>query len=204
MGLYVTFEAVQLRLVGKVRFSENLDDENRMPVALAKRLINEAEGQVEHDLSPRYAMPFQTDGGDPFAKLPVRPTSEILRTLVELQSVMRILETDFGRGTATDGDNYQKSIKKRYDEIIERLLAKKMDSGHPSAGWAYPPLPGLRLNYMNTEADDGYAGSVIVSSGSRSHGYPNHQVNDPSQNFWNGFPPGWNHNIGVDGGCDDG
>lgn len=197
MGLYITFNDLALRLVGKVRFTRNTEDQNKMPVALAERLINEAEGQVEHDLSPRYAMPFQTDGGAPFNQLPPRPTSEVLRTLCELMAVIRVLETDFGRGTATDGDNYKKDLQKRYNAQVEKLLKKKEDRGQPAAGWMYPPLPGLKLNYMNNLADDGFSGSVIVASGSASHGYPNGQINNPGENFWNGYPPGWSHHDGT-------
>jgi hypothetical protein len=174
-----------------VRFTRDQKNENRMPVQLAERLINEAEGQVENDLSPRYLAPFVTDAGALFESLPSRPTKEILRTMCELMSVVRILETDFGRGTATDGDNYKKDILKRYTALHDQLLAKNMDRGSPSGGWMYPPLPGLKLNYQNAMADDGFKGSVIVASGSADHGYPNGQINSPSQNFFNSYPEGW-------------
>lgn len=188
MGLYINLQAVKDRLVGKVRFTDADDpgDTGRMPVKLANRLIAEAEGQVEQHLSPRYAAPFQTDSGDPFDKVPERPSREIIRTLCELQACMRVLETDFGAGSATDGDKYQKNLAKRYEMMRNSLLAKK-DSGN-SQGWKYPPLPGLRLNYMNTRADDGYAGMVIVASGSSSQGFATGQINDPSANWWNGWP----------------
>jgi hypothetical protein len=196
MGLYIRNDDVILRLIGKVRFTRNVEDENRMPIPLLERLINEAEGQVEQDLSPRYATPFVTADGRPFAELPSRPTREVLRTLCELQGVIRVLETDFGRGTATNGDNYKKELKERYDATVAQLLAKKKDRGQDAAGWAYPPLVDLSLNWFNKLADDGFAGSVIVASGSASHGYPNHQINNPAENFWNGYPPGWDHNDG--------
>lgn len=202
MALYTNFANVQTRLIGKVSFTEDATDENKMQIKLANALINEAEGQVELDLSPRYMAPFQTDDQQAFKFLPVRPTTQVLQTLAELQAVMRILETDFGRGTATDGDNYSKMLAKRYDQMKDQLLAKKRDGNVDSQGWRYPPLPGLRLAYFNTEADDGYAGSVIVASGSQSHGYPNHQINNPAENFFNGFPPGWNPWLGRNGGCE--
>lgn len=186
MPLYTNFQAVADRLVGKVRFTDGDDggESGKMPKRLALRLINEAEGQVEQHLSPRYAAPFQTDAGDGFDKVPARPTGEIVRTLCELQACMRILETDFGAGSATDGDKYQKNLAKRYEMMRNSLLAKKSDG----QGWKYPPLPGLRLNYMNTRADDGYAGMVIVASGSASQGFAAGQINDPSANWWTGFP----------------
>lgn len=197
MGLYIRNDDVILRLIGKVRFTRDITDENKMPIPLLERLVNEAEGQVEQDLSPRYATPFVTDAGAPFAALPARPTREILRTLCELQGVIRVLETDFGRGTAMDGDNYKKGLQVRYDAIVKQQLDKKMDRGIPAAGWMYPPLLGLKLNYFNTTADDGFAGSVIVSSGSASMGYPKGQINSPGENFWNGFPPGWSECDGT-------
>lgn len=204
MPLYTTFEAVRDRLRGKVRFTDqdrdDEDDDNRMSRRLASRLINEAEGQVEYDLSPRYTAPFQTDAGQPFTLLPLRPTLEFLKTLCELQSCMRILETDFGSGTAMEGDKYTKALQKRYDQMKDQLLAKKKDGAMESQGWRFPPLPGLKLNYMNAAADDGFMGQVIVASGTASMGYPKDQINDPSENFWNGFPPGWNEQTGQ---CND-
>lgn len=189
--IYTTFDAVALRLIGKVRFTRDVNNENKMPVPLAERLISEAEGQVEFDLSPRYFAPFQTADGQPFRNLPARPTSEILSTLCELMAVTRILETDFGRGSAANGDNYAKEIKARYEKMLTPILAKR-DEG---LGWKYPPMPGLMLNYQNNVGDDGFMGSVIVASGrdSQGQGYPKHAINDPSKNFWNGFIPGETH-----------
>jgi len=190
MPQYITFEDVRLRLIGKVQFTTDVNDDNKMLQALAERLIDEAEGVVEYDLSPRYYAPFQTDAEAPFADLSLNPTKQILKTLCELKAVERILETDFGSGTAVQGDKYMKSVADRYKTMTENLLAKKKDGATDSQGWKYPPLPGLRLNYMNTAADDGYMGSVIVANGSDSQGYARGQVNDPAFNFWNGWN-GW-------------
>lgn len=187
MGKYIDFEDVRIRLIGKVSFTEDEDDENKMSKTLANRLIDEAEGVVEYDLSPRYAAPFTVKDGS-FADLPTSPTKEILKTLCELKAVERILETDFGSGTAVNGDKYKDSISKRYTSMVDRILAKKKDKGADAGGWMYPPLPGLDLNYMNTEADDGYMGSVIVASGTETMGYAAHQVNNPAVNFWTGWP----------------
>lgn len=188
VGKYITFEDVRLRLIGKVRFSDNEDDENRMYVPLATRLIAEAEGQVELDLSPRYIAPFQTDNGTAFKNLP-DVTRERIRTMCELQAVIRILETDFGSGTVVDAEAYSKNIAKRYQKYADQLLEKKTDAGTEASGWKYPPLPCLRLNYMNTEADDGYAGQVLSTSESTA-GYAAKQINDPSLNFWTGLDRG--------------
>lgn len=187
MALYTNFEQVRLRLIGKVRFTESEADENKMPVALAQKLINEAEGQVELDLSPRYAAPFTTVDGAPFAQLPQRPTREYVVTMCELQSVMRILETDFGSGSAVDGAKYAKEIEKRYIKMRDALLQKPSDrsADNLGLGWFYPPLPGLKLNWMNETADDGFKGSVIVASGTPTMGYAAGQINNPAENFWN-------------------
>lgn len=185
MGLYVSLEDIRIRLVGKVRFTSDDNDENRMSETLANRLINEGEGQVELDLSPRYMAPFQGGNGEAFSTLPERPTRNYLRTLCELMGCIRILETDFGSGTAVDGEKYVEKLRKRYDEMIKLLLARKTSGGTEAQGFAKPPLPGLRLNYMNELADDGFMGSVLVTSQGDGD-FPQKQINDPSENFWNG------------------
>lgn len=185
MGLYVSFEDVRIRLIGKVRFTESESDENKMQVTLANRLIAEAEGQVELDLSPRYAAPFQTDQGLAFANLPERPTRNILRTLCELMSCIRIMETDFGSGTIVEAEKYISKLRDRYTSIVKDLLIRKTDGGTEAQGFAKPPLTGLKLNYMNELADDGFMGSVLSTSQGDGN-FPRAQINDPSENFWNG------------------
>lgn len=183
MALYIRFEDVRLRLVGKVRFTDNIDDDDatRMPVALANALINEAESDVELDLSPRYYAPFQTDSGGSFGSLPQRPTRTILRTLCELKAVMRILDTDFGRGTAVNGEDYYTTTAKRYKDLLDRVM-KTHENGF---GYVYPPLPGLKLNYQNEAADDGFKGQVLHHSNHQSGDYAAEQINDPTETFWN-------------------
>lgn len=182
MGLYITEDDVIVRLVGKVRFTDDPDDENQMPFSLLRRLINEAEGQVEYDLSQRYEAPFQTIDGAAFSNLPERPTKEILRTLCELNAVMRVLETDFGKGTIVNGDAYAEKVEQRYHKILDRIMKRKRND--EMMGWQFPPLSGLKLSYFNTEADDGYAGMVLLTS--RGDGdYPASQINDPSQSYVN-------------------
>lgn len=182
MSLYIREEDVRIRLVGKVRFTDDLEDENKMSFQLLRRLINEAEGDVEQDLSPRFSVPFQTDCGA-FKDLPERPTKEYLRTLCELKSVIRVLETDFGRGSVADADKYVEKLQKRYDSMKGKILEKKKD---PERGWLYPPLSSLKLNYFNTEADDGYAGMVLTTSHGRG-GEPFSQINSPLESWSNGL-----------------
>lgn len=183
MGLYIARDQVEIRLVGKVRFTDDLEEENRFPRALLDVLIDEAEGQVEQDLSPRYAAPFQTKAGAAYTNLPARPTKAILSNLCVLMACIRVLESDFGRGTVVDAEKYTESLQKRYDGILnDKILAKKEEHSNQ---WSFPPLPDLMLNYFNTEADDGFAGAVHVT-GQGDGGYPLKQIGDPSENFWTG------------------
>lgn len=186
MGQYITLDDVRPRLIGKVQFTTDPDDDNKMQEDLAEELIVEAEGDVEVDLSPRYRAPFQTDGGGAFSELPASPTQAAIKQLCKLKAAIRILETDFGSGSAVEGNKYKAGIEARYKEKVEQLLKKKMDGANPGQGYFYPPLPSLRLNYMNEKADDGYMGSVLVT-GQGDGGYPAKQINDPSENFWNGI-----------------
>jgi hypothetical protein len=190
MGLYVKFEEVRLRLIGKVRFTDNENDENRMYIPLANRLINEAEGEVEMDLSPRYHAPFQTDDGKPFDQLPSRPTKELLKTICEAMSVIRILETDFGKGSVADADKYASALRKRYDVNIKKLLERKKSNTEnlDMSGWRYPPLPGLKLNYNNIMADDGFAGKPMITGGKYAGEFAADQINNPATSFWT---PNW-------------
>ena len=184
MGIYIKESDVQTRLTGKVRFTENPEDENKMSLILLKRLVSEAEGEVELDLSPRYMAPFQRDDGSVFSHLPDRPTQETLRTLCELKAVCRVLETDFGSGSVVDASKYKESQEKRYEDIKNKLVAVRDGSYN---NFKFPPLPGLRLNYMNTEADDGFAGQVLtLNTGYTSANFADGRMNDPSQNYLNG------------------
>lgn len=182
MGQYINDRDVELRLAGKVRFTDDPDaNEQRMPRELLRRLILEAEGHVEFDLSPRYGAPFQTDSGGPFKQLPARPTQEYLRTMCELQAVIRVLETDFGSGTVVDAEKYKQSQEARYNAMLEKLMRRREPDG---AGWVYPPLPGLRLNAHNELGDDGTLGRVFVTSEGDGD-YPGARINDPSETFFN-------------------
>lgn len=184
MPLYHNFEQVRLRLLGKVRFTEDPNDENKVQIALALRLMNEAEGQVEQDLSPRYMAPLQSISGAPFSQLPVRPTQEIIKTICELQSCVRIIETDFGRGSSADGDKYASKLRERYKQIVDSNILKRKEESYMN--WYFPPLPGLRLNFNNSSADDGYSGIPMNTSDHRnSDSFPRERMNSPSETFWN-------------------
>lgn len=183
MGLYIAAADVKIRLSGKVRFTDDPDDENRFQDTLLDVLIDEAEGAVEQDLSPRYIAPFQTKDGTAFINLPNRPTKQIIKTLCELMACIRVLETDYGKGSTVNAADYTKMLQERYDKMLnDKILHKKEEHSNQ---WSFPPLPELRLNYFNTEADDGWQGSIEVTS-QGDGAYPSKQIGDPSENFWTG------------------
>jgi len=191
MPQYTTIADVFARLKGKVKLEDpdlsEEKNEGRMTRQLANRLIDEAEGQVEQDLSPRYASPLQHATTGKFSDLPDRPTKNIIRTLAELQSVIRILETDFGSGTVVDAAKYSKNLEARYSKMItgDSGLLKRPKDKEDTKQFSYPPLPFLKLNYFNTAADDGYVGGVMVHRGHTD--YATGQIDDAGEDFFNGF-----------------
>lgn len=185
MGRYINSDAVIIRLRGKVKVTENPDENpDRLPLILLNRLINEAEGQVEWDLSTRYAAPFQGMNGESFGSVPDRPTREILRTLCELLAVIRVLETDFGRGSVIDASKYSESTQARYTKMVDSLIELRQGTFNT---FRRPPLPGLKPNYMVSACDNGFAGYVTRTDDTGQGGFPALQINDPQETFWNGF-----------------
>lgn len=182
MPLYISLSDVKIRLIGKVKFTTDDTEENKMPESLLTRLIDEAEGEIEYRLSQRYEVPFQTTDALAFANLPARPTREQLRTLCELEAVRRVLQTDFGRGSYASGDEYAKGISEDIERRIDRLIATHDDT---RARFKYPPLPGLMLAAHNQEGDDGFAGRVLVT-GQGYGSYPQGQINSPGESIFNG------------------
>lgn len=191
MGRYINSEAVIIRLRGKVKTTSDAEAEpDRMPLLLLNRLINESEGSVEQDLSTRYFAPFQTISGGSFSDLPERPTKEILRTLCELLSVIRVLETDFGRGSGLDGMKYADSCQKRYDTMLygddrkPGIISLRENTYNT---FRNPPLPGLKSNYQVSQADNGFSGFMEnPSNGTGAMGYAAEQINDPAEDLWSG------------------
>lgn len=185
MGKYITNESVLIRLRNKVKTTTCPDQEpDRLPVALLTRLVLEAEGQVEMDLSERYESPFQAMDCSPFSALP-DTTQNILRTLCELLGVIRVLETDFGKGSGINADAYTKISQDRYDKLIVKLLSRR-SKDDPFTPFIYPPLPQLKTNYHMRQVDTGFYGYVARSDDGGHGGFPVKQINDPEQTFWNG------------------
>lgn len=183
MPRYIKFEDVEARVRGKVRFADEPDDENAMSRQLAIRLIDEAEAQVEYDLSDRYDAPFRNVDDNRYDTLPASPTRHYLKTLCELLAVVRIVETDFGAGSSVDAEKYCKAQMKRYDDMVKRLLDKRSDA--TPGQWAKPPLPKLALSASNAQADDGFHGTILSTS-QGDGAFPQKQITDPSESFING------------------
>lgn len=192
MGRYITTEAIKIRLAGKVRFTDDPEaegEEGKMGMALLNRLINEAESEVELDLSPRYAAPFLRADCAAFSTLP-QNTRVVVQTLCELKSVMKVLETDFGRGSAIDGSKYSEAQDKRYTRMvwgdeekgIPGMLSIRKDTYNT---FRLPPLAALKLNYQNEAADTGFAGIAVADSNFGDGAYPAGQINDPSEDLFN-------------------
>jgi hypothetical protein len=185
MGRYVNNGDVEARVAGKVRFTDDPEGEpDKMSRQLLAQIVDESESQLEVDLSERYIAPFQTIAGGAFSTLPT-VTKQILVQLARLQCVVRVLETDFGSGTATDGDKYKASIEKRYRQGIDSLVEKRDGINGGTFQWRRPPLPSLRLAAHNAKGDTGFAGAILVT-GSGDGDYPGKQINDPSEQFWGG------------------
>ncbi len=185
MGRYCSDTDVELRLKGKVRFTDDPEDENKFPRSLLKRLIKEAEGKIERDLAPRYAAPFAHENcvGD-FSTLP-DTTKETLRTMAELMSVIRVLGNDFGRGTVNDGSKFKEEQEKLYKEAVDHELSHRNDTD--TAAWKWPPMDSLKTSLINA-TDTGAHGTIINTNPcARDEGsFPSDQITDPSENWANG------------------
>lgn len=188
MGRYITEDDVKELTLGKVQFTEDPLEKNKMQLSRLKTLISEAEAEVDLDLSLRYQTPIVGQADEKFADLAKNPATagawQLIKTLCRLQSVMKLLDTDYGRGSVVDASKYYETMKKRYDSIMNDRLMKKKKDQEDTEQWLYPPLP-LKLAWFNTQADDGYKGTVLSYSPSGDGAYPAQQINDPSESFFN-------------------
>lgn len=185
MGRYITEEDIKELTLGKVQYTDDSTDKNKMQLARLKKLIEQAESEVELDLSMRYQVPLVGPSDEAFKDLTGSLPSAvaIIRTVCQLQAVMKVLDTDYGRGSVTGAEKYYETMKKRYDGLIEKLVGKKSKDLEESTQFKYPPL-GFKKAYFNTEADDGFAGMVLSISPSGDGSYPAEQINDPSESFF--------------------
>lgn len=185
MAKYVALQRVQVWLENKVRFAGPGDqDPNKMTLGLLNELVSQAESQLEIDLMMRYEIPLQGVNGEVFSQLP-QVTRIMLGGMAELLSAVRILETDFGRGTSANADKYTEKLEKRYTGLVKQLTETMKDSYQT---WLRPPLPGLKLAYCN-QADTGFKGRIYDTSTvtNENGSYAAQQINSPSENWFNGI-----------------
>ena len=119
---YTTAAEVKERVLGKVKFTDNSEDENAVSSGFLIQIIDEAESEVELRLSVRYDVPFQGDNEEAFTTLPTTTQVQI-KTLCRMEAVRRILNYDFGRGSAIESDGYYKGIHQDYETRLERLIS---------------------------------------------------------------------------------
>jgi hypothetical protein len=182
MATYVTADNIKRRLLGKVRFTNDETDENAVSNSLLDELIVEAEAEVENRLSIRYQIPFVSEANEgAFNTLPATTQAQIL-ALIRMAATKRILDLDFGKGSAVTGEEYEKMLRKDYEERMERLVERREGCFNL---FKYPPLPGLRLASHNSESDDGYVGTIMVTSDDYGD-YAAPQTPDPGETIWNG------------------
>lgn len=183
MGRYVLEADIELFTRGKVEYTDDVEDKNRYERTLLRAMIDEAEGEVEMDLSPRYEAPFQGKNGEAFKTLP-KTTFNVIRALVRNKATIKVLESRYGRGNNVDGSKYSETLRKQYDAILDDRILLKRDGQKSGIQWAYPPLPNLKTSYFNS-ADDGFFGAVLSQTDSGGDtGYAAEQINDPSDTFF--------------------
>ena len=177
---YITAQEVRERLLGKVRFTNDDTDENAVSSGFLVGLIEESESEVELRLSVRYDVPFMGDNDEAFSTLP-RHTQVQIKTLCRLDAVRRVLATDFGRGSTVEGLKYAEQQSRDYEARMERLIEYRNGQ---FGQFKYPPLPSLKLAAHNSEADDGYAGRILVTSDDYGAGAAP-QMPSPQETIWN-------------------
>lgn len=183
MAKYVRIDEIKKFLANKVRFAAAGDnDENKISKQFLDTLVNQAESQFEIDLMSRYLLPLQGPNGT-FAELP-DSTRYILIAAAEMLCVIRILETDFGRGTSVNGDKYTSALQKRYEGMVNQLTEIKKDS---YSTWLRPPLPELALAYCN-QGDSGFRGKIHnTTTLSHEADYAYKQINSPGETLFDGW-----------------
>lgn len=196
--IYTTVESVKVRLANKVQFqSQAILQDGEIPDALLNQIIVDAETAVEQYLRGRYAIPFQSKTTLNFSGLPDH-SKRAIRVACDLMSVIRILGTDFGSGSAVNGENYRKSAIDDYNDIMAGLLGLPPKDASDEQLKQYrrfqpPPLDDVLLSPTNAAADDGYKGAIGNTDQNR-HGaeaFAEHQLNDPADRWFPGLRRGY-------------
>lgn len=183
MGLYIKRPRIEALLRGKVEFVDDLDDQNHLSRTMLDTLIDDAEAEVELAMSKRYAIPFVGENGERFDRLP-RSTQRLIKTLCELMAQLRVLEQDFGRGSAISGDAFRESLQKRYDELVKLTTERFETSDGRYGAFMRPPLLGLATAWHNKASDHGFGGVVLHSTMGQGD-FPSKNLQDPSESWLN-------------------
>lgn len=183
---YTTVDSVKVKLEGKVRFQEDpaAVQNGELPDALLLQCIADAETQVEMDLRGRYAIPFRSTQTEDFTGLPDH-SKRAIRIAVDLQAIMQILDTDFGRSGKIDASAYYKNTATRYDTTINKLLGIQEDSDGKKVQKRTPPLEKMKLAPGNSKADDGHRGVISNTDmcEDSAEGFALSHLNDPSSSM---------------------
>lgn len=162
--LYTTLDNVKVLLANKVQFQSSADyaQDGELPDALLGALISRAESYVEQELRGRYKIPFQDFETQRFCDL-LSHTKRQIQTVVDLKAVHEALTTDFGRGSNINAEAYAKSSKDGCDEKITLLLGRNQEAaGSQHNRFRFtPPLDRMALAPTNSEADNGFRGTII-------------------------------------------
>jgi len=182
---YTTLESVKLRLTNKVQFQAGAQPvDGELPDDLLNQIIQDAETEVEQDLRGRYVIPFKSIKKNNFVGLPDH-TKRSIRMVVDFKAVIIVLNTDFGRGSHINGDDYSAEMAKMYHANIAKLLGRDQEGAERNRFRFTPPLDDLQLAISNRMADDGFKGRIINTDGSEgdSASYAIEQINDPSKSY---------------------
>ncbi len=184
--MYTTFDSVKIRLVNKVQFQAVPDEvaDGELPNSLLEQLIRDAETEIEMKLRSRYAVPFSSITNGTFCGLPDH-TKRAIRKVVDLQAVLFIMGTDFGRGTHITAEGYVDQDAIRLKNEINTLLGMDAEGSDRDRYRFSPPLDDLMLAPTNSEADDGFKG-MLINTDANTHGaeiFAEEHINNPSQSY---------------------
>lgn len=181
MGQYITADELKIRCAGKVKFATDDTDSNAVGPTFLADIIAEAEALVEMRLSIRYAVPFVGTAGAAFSALSVH-TRALIKGLIFSEAIRRLIDYDFGRGSAVEGGKYAEQQMRVFEAQMGRLVAYREGQ---FGQFLYPPLVDLALAPHNDQADDGYAGQIYVTSDGPGE-YAAAQMPSPGETLWNG------------------
>lgn len=186
--IYTTVQSVKVRLANKVQFQRDPEEaqDGELPNDLLLQLILDSETEVEQDLRSRYEIPFQSKTKKTWLGLPDH-SRRAIRAAVDMKAVCNILDTDFGRGTAVNAEDYKKNLADHYSAYIDKLLGRDKEAASEKRDRFRfsPPLQDMLLAATNREADDGYKGMIINTDSSVNDAvsYAERSINNPANAY---------------------